>query len=137
MANRSEILHPSISLEPEAPFFPLILASRAEQEANFDVIYWYLITFTEYEVERDLKRTIVNKNEALRGILTQLGISLGKDKELRPVDWLVVGVTDFIPDDILHQWAHPTDELDGINKNYSRLARYLERKTQLDKKRET
>ena len=128
MANGSENLHQSLSHEPEAPLSPVVLASREQQEATFFALYYHLLVHTLNEAEGGLKAKMVNENDALRGILKQLAISLGRERDLRPEDWLVVGVLDFVPGHVIHKWAHIPKEHDWTQDRFYKVARYFKRK---------
>jgi hypothetical protein len=107
---------------------PLVLSSRAEQDGMFFALYSHLVTHTGHEVRGAIKKEMIEENSVLRGVLKQLAVNLGKDKEYRPEDWLAVGITDFIPEDLLHKWANPSQTPHWTEEPFHKSARYFEKK---------
>jgi hypothetical protein len=106
----------------------VVLSSREEQEGMFFALYSHLITHTGHEVRGAIKKEMIEENQVLRGVLKHLAVSLGKDKEYQPMEWLYVGITDFIPRDLLHEWTHPSETPHWTEEPFHKTARYFEKR---------
>jgi len=112
----------------------VILSSVAEQEAVLASSAAYLIEHTRnevYSIDGPVDRTGLEHLDSLRSIVETLTISLGKKEEYSPRGWLSMGITEFIPQDKLKEWATPTEERgDGDQLNYANYFLNKERQKQ-------
>jgi len=109
----------------------IVLTSQPEKEAVFTASLSYLIVHTRHEVRGHLTEELIATNNALRDVIRRVASDLGKDKQYRPEEWLSIGISDFIQEEKLEEWANPSQPPHWTEEDFHLTAKYL-----LDKKRE-
>lgn len=115
------------------PFQPVRLSSLMEQEAVFNALYTALVADTKSEVFGTLTDQAVAANDMLRGVVKQLAVSLGKNIELSPQDWLYIGVVDFVPQNLLDEWSSHAED----DRLFQITARFFQKKNNDTNPKET
>jgi len=103
---------------------PIILSTSEEQLAYFKGLQVLLRIQSRDEVEGG---DLLNETEGFRELFVQAVSSLDKGRSLTPVDWLVLGITEKVPEEKLTRWLSkpPTEEI-------GRFARFFLEKREQD-----
>ncbi len=125
---------------PEMPIQRgIVLSTSQEKKGVFNALEGCLIIGTTQEVNGLFRKEEVAENNTLRGVVKKLAVDLGIDKIYRAVDWLSIGIYDYIPDDLLNDWANSTEDIyykdEGFHKRRN-TARYLLKKKRTETQRD-
>jgi hypothetical protein len=103
----------------------IILSSTVEKEAVFYAGANQLKTDTKHEVGGTLNKDEIDRNNSLRVITGTLARSLEKIKIYSPEEWLQMGITEFVPNELLREWANPAETPHFLEAEFHRTAKYF------------